>query len=664
MTLFQKIIVLVSFVLLIGAAIYKHTGHSLHLTHADNLHVELAASVQHRHTSSSSHPITINTNQSTNTQNTVQNNDTHSEHQKTSSVTTQNTVKTTSGAPLFRAHEHGSDWLPDYAAVATKTAPRSGLWSEIWGANPPQAGDTVLIPEHISVTYDAVSGVPLKAIANKGSFSFSSVKNTKLTVGTILQYKGSFTLKNTNPAIKSEIVFSGTIDSKQDPAEFSLGLVAVGGEVTIEGAPRQSSFGKVSAAAGARALVLKDSFDVRVGDELMIADTQGPIDASYWWFTFGDSKTMRALPQQWELMRVTSVVGNQVFIDKPLQYAHDGYAAVVTRNVEIKSDPAKAVAGIIQPANRGHLIFIGQTKTSIKHIQIKDLGRTTTADVDDTRFGADGSVVHQGKNIRGRYALHFHHNKFPFVVEGAVVTGSSYTKQFDAGTVERAIAGSPRWGIVNHQSFGDIKKSVVIGAAGSGIVGEDGTETGTVDGNLVIGTGRGTGLDDDVRFVAPKGTDFAHGGFGYWFRGPFIEVKNNAAAGYFKQGAYGYFLHPLFSVSKLPNIEGMLAEFKGKDINVNSQGIRFHDNTAEGVFGSAAFISFYSSAINSTNNFKALNNNTAGYGMEIRYNQQFDLNNSELKGVGKAGILTNNETRTLNILNTPVTGFSEIHKKI
>ncbi len=148
--------------------------------------------------------------------------------------------------------------------------------------------------------------------------------------------------------------------------------------------------------------------------------------------------------------------------------------------------------------------------------------------------------------------------------------------------------GSPRWGIVNHNSFGDVVNNVVIGAEGSGITTEEGMEFGKIDSNLVVGLGGGTGQDDDLRWwgFGLKKVDLGYGGHAYWHAAMLFDFTNNVADGFFRFGTFTFY-HPydingaVPSINnanqfKFPSIPGMPQELAGFKGFVN--GIRKMDN--------------------------------------------------------------------------------------
>lgn len=563
---------------------------------------------------------------------------------------------TIAGIPyMYVSHGDTGDWMPYFQKMVTKTVSKSTTWSAFAQSNAVTKNDIVSIPEGVTLVIDTAT-VPFHTLVVEGNLAFSNDKNTELRVGTLVLYPtGSLSIHPLSKNIKTVISFGGY--TPYDPSQFTLGLIALGGTIDIQGTPAiGNSYSQISAAKGAKTIEVENSFHPSVGDEIIFSDSQSR-DASNWSYSHYDISLVTAMPQQWEQRIVTAVNGTTVTLDKPFAYAHADYAADLTRNVIIRSDLGNSA----DISHRAHVMLAGPTKISIKNARFMDLGRTAALqNIDVTTYDASGNVIHRGTNNIGRYALHLHHVTEPFLIEGNVVTGSVVDHTLN-GTIEHVVNGSPRWGIVNHDSSGDIKNNVVVGAAGAGIVGEAGTESGTVSGNIVIGTGQGTGGGDDGRLASMKGTDLGYGGFGYWFRGPFVNVENNIAAGYFKQGGFGYFLHPLFSQSQLPDVAGMPADLKGKNINVNSKGLRsFKNNKAVGIFGDAGFIMLYTSVPHIVSNFSVINRNINGQGFDVEYTQKLDIVNSSIQGFGGIALWSNKETKEINTPGTAISGFEQM----
>lgn len=80
---------------------------------------------------------------------------------------------------------------------------------------------------------------------------------------------------------------------------------------------------------------------------------------------------------------------------------------------------------------------------------------------------------------------------------------------------------------------------------GSAILLEDGTETGDVKSNYVIGNGGGLtdANSDSARFTPSQGMDFGHGGFAIWSRTVYSSIEDNVAEGVFGESPYAFFTH-------------------------------------------------------------------------------------------------------------------------
>lgn len=221
--------------------------------------------------------------------------------------------------------------------------------------------------------------------------------------------------------------------------------------------------------------------------------------------------------------------------------------------------------------------------------RVENLGRTTTQVIDNTVMTPESgykfptgmvrmNVTAIGTNQLARYALHTHHS-----MAECYFTGN-------------AILYSPRNGIVPHNSRGHILDNVIVGADGTAIFLEDGTETGPVLRNYMIGTGGGSRGGDDGRFSTSSGLDMGHGGFGIWARGKLSLIQDNHAEGHFGRSPYAFFVHPNFLGDKrVPNVPGTPPELVGLTAHeigklVGGEGLQlqtyggFVNNTAVGTF--------------------------------------------------------------------------------
>jgi hypothetical protein len=493
--------------------------------------------------------------------------------------------------PHFYVGHHDAnsgDWYPDVAAMPTVVAPAGhSLWSD-WASNL-TAKDVVYIPEGSHVVYDADSSNTFKAIGIAGTLEFAIDRSTKLTVGTILIYPdGGFyvgvTESGERPAqpVRSTVVFDGVVNVTEDPTQMTVGLIATGGKVHIEGDEVQTAFAELSApaAAGSQTLQFAVAPDWQPGDRLVLADTQ----------VGGQAKNFQS---QWEEVEVAAVDGGVVRLTAPLQYAHVGYVGQISRNIVFRSADGAGTAD----QSRGHMLFGGDTQVTVRSAAFVNLGRTKAEPINDTRRGANGQVILDdqgqpviGTNQRGRYNLHAHHLTEAAVFENIVIDGAL------------------KWGLALHGTYSEIRDSVAVRFEGAAFASEDGNEIGVVERNLTIGTGGGTGIADNVIVNASPGeaknNSFGHGGFGFWFASPLMHVRDNVAAGQYRVDGFAYWLFgregmrlPVVAGANPDALVGISANvLAGKNFNPSYQPVvEFARNRADVALGHG-FVSYYSNA--------------------------------------------------------------------
>jgi len=103
-----------------------------------------------------------------------------------------------------------------------------------------------------------------------------------------------------------------------------------------------------------------------------------------------------------------------------------------------------------------------------------------------------------------------------------------------------------------------------VAVEGTGILLEDGTETGDVKNNYIVGDGSGSGESDSQRFTPSQGIEFGHGNFGLWSRTCYSSIEDNVAEGVFGESPYAFFLHINFMEDRVvPNVTGTPTELIG-----------------------------------------------------------------------------------------------------
>jgi hypothetical protein len=262
--------------------------------------------------------------------------------------------------------------------------------------------------------------------------------------------------------------------------------------------------------------------------------------------------------------------------------------ANLTRSVVFRSE---------NPAGtRAHTYFNRYADVWLKHAAFVEMGRTKGTPLDSTRRNERGQIEKIGTNQIGRYPVHFHHCQGPrakgkraaddpamagheseYATDNTLLTAPPMTDpapenttvveakddpkepksryQFECvGNVVWSANPITRWGITVHQShYGLIADNVVVCCAGSGIVTEDGNETGNIFENNfvshVTGEGRPDGRQNEIGFE----------GSAYWFRGPNNIVRNNQA--YDAQDGYIYYARFASKSFRYPTIPGESASF-------------------------------------------------------------------------------------------------------
>ena len=238
----------------------------------------------------------------------------------------------------------------------------------------------------------------------------------------------------------------------------------------------------------------------------------------------GDPMTPRNDQTEDEELTITSIVGNKIFFDKPLQYNHEGarsdlkaYVANYSRNVEFVTENADGVP-VYQ---RGHVMLMRSEMIDVRYAEFNELGRTDKSarafDIDDI------ANVQSNSNVKGRYALHLHRTGVDDPDDPAYLVGN-------------AVWGSPGWGFVQHDSNAILAENAAYNVYGAAFVAESGNEIGRWVSNIAIksiGNNGGAKWVDDVNAF-----DLGRTGAGFWFQGRLIEAVDNVAAG--SPGGHGF----------------------------------------------------------------------------------------------------------------------------
>lgn len=419
------------------------------------------------------------------------------------------------------------DTIPDFGLNPTITSIGNGSWSSptTWSANRvPTTGDIVQIAN--AVTYDSASSDHLATVevTAGGTLNFRTDVTTQLIATNILVLDGGTLQVGTvaNPVASSVtaaiIIADSPIDTTTDPNQYGHGLIALG-NVSMEGAVK-TTFLRLTSEPQVGDTTLKVETPVvgwKVGDSLFLPDSHQLL-----WYELGTNYVPK-----WEYATIAGIStdGLTVSLAAPLTYAHSGshlyngdtpdflpHVANLSRNVVVRSENPTGV--------RGHGLFTYRANVDIEYAQFSDMGRTTYAPLDPVT------------NHIGRYPVHFHHLVGPVTPQA---NGYQFTfignSVVDTGASQSAF----KWPLTMHDShYGLMADNVAVNWGGSGLVTEDGSETGNVVSHNFVARIKGNGQRDDSGNNASAGQVF-------WFRGPSNFVVNNVATtAHSGLGGYGF----------------------------------------------------------------------------------------------------------------------------
>jgi hypothetical protein len=375
------------------------------------------------------------------------------------------------------------------------------LWSSpaTWGGAVPGPGAAVIIPAGRRVVLD-VSPPPLKSLTIEGQLTFDQNQDLNLTAESIIAVGRGATFEigtPTKPYLKRATITltgSNTADNVMGMGTKVLGATT-GARIEIHGEPRVA-WTQLAATANAGASVITTTAvpDWRVGDRVAIAST-----------AFN--------PDEAEVRTITAVSGNQVTLDKPVQFLHYGElqsfegkvldsraeVGLLSRNIVIAGDAASTAANF-----GGHMMIMGHSGD--RYTESLNRGAARISGVEFRRMGQLGKL--------GRYPLHWHLN--------GPSPGDFIKNSAMADTIQR--------GIVVHGTDGvTVENNVAYNTRGHSYVVENGTERDNVlRGNLGIRTLAFTSKAVDAALAAQNDDQAAT----FWMKtGDNRWLENRAAGG-------------------------------------------------------------------------------------------------------------------------------------
>jgi hypothetical protein len=529
---------------------------------------------------------------------------------------------------------------------ATHVAIASGDWTNpaIWqNGQVPSAGAKVVISSGATVRFNAVMSPSqaIKWLRIDGTLTFATNLNTDLRVDTIVVYtNGRLHIGTATAPIADNITArviipdGGPVDTVWDPHRLSRGLLSRG-EVRMFGRT-VTPYATLQAdpLAGQTSLTLAQvPIGWRIGDELVIAGVD-PINAN-----FGS-----------ERVHITGISGSSISLDRPLTYSHDapdGYGFTVqvanlNRNIQfIAEDPSVNL-------ERPHIAFFDNPNVDVENVLIQGFGRTDKTKAINSSVVVGGVLQPgTGTNPRARYALHFHHTGVNPAFAPAIVRGN-------------VVVGSPGWGYVNHQSNVVMENNVALDVVGAGFTTEDGNEIGAFRRNLAMNAA-GSGA-----FILSRRSnhDFGHGGHGFWFQGPGVEVNDNIVAGT-RGGAYAYLTSSSMAMFDTANIPAYSSSGTVHHDAVPVGSVPFKPFTGNTAYAVEQGLEIWFHLTNLNEGESLVDDFTAWnvrlFGMQLAYSGHVNVRNATLIGrlnaVSGYGIQSNRLTHDIAFDNLRIEGF-------
>lgn len=446
---------------------------------------------------------------------------------------------------------------------------KSGAWSApaTWAnGRAPKAGDRVQVRAGHTVTYDAQSKDAVRMIHVAGTLTFSREKSTRLEVGLIKIEPGETTTEDgfdchadAPAAAQAGAVPLLEIGSAEKPIPAGVttlirlvhfegmnketlpAIINCGGRWDTHGAPLNRTWLKLGASVKAGESIVKLSEPVtgwRVGDLVIVTASKESYGGGN---TFRQSAT-KPRKVQTEERRITALAGDQVTLDRALDYPHLGEGdyrsevANLSRNVTIESAAPDGV--------RGHTMFHRDSTGGISYAEFRHLGK---------------------ENVLGKYALHFHLVRDS--MRGSGVLGASIWDSHN------------RWLTIHGTDFLVVRDCVGYQSVGHGFFLEDATEQyNLLDRNLAVQAYHGKRLPKQVLpFDDNDGAGF------WWANGRNTFTRNVAC----ENDQYGYH----FEVAKRSNFSPLLNTLQpsGERERVDVRKLpflRFEDNEShsEGLY--------------------------------------------------------------------------------
>lgn len=381
---------------------------------------------------------------------------------------------------------------PSANAITPVVARRSAdvmKWSSprTWGGRLPGRGDEVRIPSGSKIRLDT-SPPELGGLQVDGTLTFAD-KNLDLRSDWIVVH-GTFRIgKAGDPYVHRGVVTLTGADRSVDVMGMGTKVLGVmGGTLELHGRP-VDGWTQLDATArpGDRQITLASSPRWRVGDRIVIASTD------YW-------------EHHDEERRITSISGNTVELDAPLEYQHWGEiqtwgdrvvderaeVGLLSRNIVVRGNEASEDVGF-----GGHMMIMEGAEARIEGVELTNMGQ---------------------RNALRRYPVHFHMDGN---APDSYLKDSSIHHSFNRcvtihGTNQLTVSGNVCYDHIGHGYFledGAERRNVIAGNLG---LGTHEVEDGLLPSDRRPATFWITNPNNVVKDNVAGGSD----GFGFWYALP------------------------------------------------------------------------------------------------------------------------------------------------
>ena len=343
---------------------------------------------------------------------------------------------------------HGSDFR---VAASCRAAAQPCSWdaSSTWSnSRVPGAGTNVVIDGNVQIT--SMNAVARSiGIYPDGRLSFATTTDTQLRTADLVVFEGGTLQIGTSDSpiatgSTAEVVSRDIGFDSFDTEQHLRGLVSLSGTVHIVGHEVSESFIRTAGEpqAGSSTISLQQSASAagwEIGDAVVIPTSrQCPVASEQ-------------CTSQTEDRMITSVSGQTITLDQPLNFDHPGarshtgtldftpHVINTSRNVVLRSENPNGV--------RGHILVNGRSDIEMRYAEVRSFGRTNIENLGPN-------------NQKGRYPVHAHHlfgptspppNGYQFTFQGNSI-------DFGAENVQQ----NRKWGLVIHGShYGLIDNNVV-----------------------------------------------------------------------------------------------------------------------------------------------------------------------------------------------------------